>query len=80
MNAGTILKNTSGKRLQNELRLSDEFCWQPGERIKIKYPCKAAGSETDGYIVENMDYCGNERCFETSWISDKFLTENFTKI
>jgi len=31
-----------------------------------------------GWIVFNLDYCGNERCFETAWIDEKTLLTNFT--
>ncbi len=82
---GKTFRNTSGKRIQVPNRLSDEFCWAPGERITILYvsngakPTNGSNSE-EGYVVHNIDYVGNERCFETSWITEKILLENFTEI
>ena len=72
-----IYKNTSGKFIQFPLRISDDFKWQPNERIKILHQRKSEDSKS-GWIVFNLDYCGNERCFETAWIDEKTLLTNFT--
>lgn len=72
-----IYVNTSGKVIQNPLRLSPDFAWCINERIKILD--EATVHQVQGYTVLNLDYVGNERCFETSWISKTLLTENFTK-
>jgi hypothetical protein len=81
---GKTFRNTSGKRIQVPNRLSDEFCWAPMEEIVIMekrtIPNKNPEFSEKGYIVHNIDYYGNERCFETSWITEKILLENFTEI
>jgi len=74
-----IYKNTSGKFIHFPLRISNDFKWQPNERIRIMHQRKSEGGyKKDGWIVFNMDYVGNERCFETAWIDEETLTKNFT--
>jgi hypothetical protein len=78
-----VYQNTSGKFIQFPLRLSNDFKWQPMEKIKLLHEKRAEhnnSTKEDGWIVFNMDYCGNERCFETAWIDNKTLTDNFTLI
>ena len=75
-----IYQNTSGKYIQFPLKLSNDFKWQPMEKIKILHPAKSDGDKKDGWIVFNMNYCGNERCFETAWVDEDTLTDNFTLI
>jgi len=78
---GVKFKNKSGKYIQFPLRISDDFKWSPGETIEIQSFCESAGNNPEpGYIVVNLDYVGSERCFETAWISEVCLKENFIKI
>lgn len=74
-----IYKNTSKKYIQFPLRFSKNFIWAPKERIKLLHQQKADGKK-EGWIVLNMDYVGHERCFQTAWIDEKTLTDNFTLI
>jgi len=64
-------------RVQFPLRLSNDFHWVRGERIKILERRKEASGQFDGYIVRNLDYMGIEPCFEKAWISDEVLNEHF---
>ena len=78
-----IFKNTSGKTIQFPLRLSDGFCWHPNEKIKVlsERPDEHRdGTNVKGYIVFNMYYTGAHRAYETGWISETLLIENFTEI
>jgi len=77
---GSKYKNTSGKFVQFPLRLSDQFNWGPNEKIELLYQITAQGTNEKGYIVLNLDYVGFESCFETAWISNKCLKDNFTKL
>ena len=67
-----IYENTSRKYLQHPRRLSGQFKWQPKEQITI------AENLPDGYIVNNIDYCGMEKCFETAFITFTMFNQNFT--
>ena len=81
---GKTFKNTSGKTVQVPNRISEEFCWEPGERIVIlekqKLVYENPYCNQDGFIVHNIDYVGIHCAHETSWIDEKTLTENFTEI
>ena len=79
-NINKVFVNTSGHTVQNELRISSEFRFRIADEIKVLYRYNAnSDPELPGYIVHNINYVGNERCFETSWISEKCLAENFTE-
>jgi len=83
-NINKIFINTSGRRIQIPNRISDEFCWEPMERIKILEK-KSSENRTpsyiqQGYIVHNMDYCGRFYAHETAWIDDKTLKDNFKEL
>jgi len=69
-----IYENISGKYLQHPLRLSDYFKWQPNERIEL------ICSKVDGLVVRNIDYCGNNRNEETSFITFNLFFDNFVQI
>ena len=78
---GQIFKNTSGKHIQVPNRLSPDFSWQPDERINIEsLVVNVRTGLTEGYIVNNQDYCGVERCFESSFITEDLLNANFSFI
>ncbi len=64
-----VYRNISGKKIQHPLRLSDGFNWGIQERVQIVNKCKAAGTETDGYILESLDY-DYERPEMRGWISE----------
>ena len=72
-----IFKNTSGTMIQFPQRLSDGFNWSPDERIQINHKQDAYGEP--GYVVLNIEYCGNYPAYETAWISDKILNNCFTE-
>jgi hypothetical protein len=75
---GKRYKNISGKSIQVPNRVSDAFCWSPGERIDII--AVMPSYEDPGYCVHNIDYVGNETCFERAWITEKILIESFIEI
>lgn len=53
-----IYRNITGKRLQHPLRLSEGFCWDACERVRIlhKQQTTTANGITDGYILESLAY------------------------
>ena len=75
-----IYQNTSGKKIQFPLRLSEDFKWQPMEKIKLLYESKSEDTKIDGWKVLNMDYYGSASCFCFAWIDLKTLTDNFTLV
>ena len=66
-------ENTSGKYIKHPFRLSDcpEFYWAPKERVKI------IKEDSNGLILRNLDYCGNNRILETSYITTELFNFNF---
>lgn len=72
----TIYENTSGKYLQHPNRLSEGFNWAPKERVTINRCDVRLG----GYLLDNIDYCGVEDCFETAFISFELFSQNFTPV
>lgn len=73
-------RNTSGKVLQQELRLSESFSFGIGEVVQIAHPQQAEYNDgfKDGFIVNCIEYRGEYDCYYTAWISEKFLSDNFT--
>lgn len=72
-------RNISGKYLQWEQRLSDEFKFYPNELITILYPGEAEHNSGNipGYIIYCPANQGVLQSLQNGWISEKYLNEHF---
>ena len=79
---GKRFQNISGKTIQVPNRISNEFCWAPGERIDVlnEKGCLTNSGEIAGYIVHNIDYVGAHHAHEKAWISKEILEQSFKEI
>ena len=74
MNNKQIYENISNKYIQHTNRLSNQFNWAPLERVSIRETL------SNGYILHNLDYCGNCENLETAFIDKETFINNFREI